>query len=216
MCLLLNRRETFRVAEPFFFSNGWSQSCFGRTLEPCVIIAGRCENARDTIKTDYMTVNAAGSTNDGGAVAAVYSVTDNGGLHRAVNRLTEKMRDMRMELRCLGDENQKLKARVSSRAMDEEATLSLKEGASVSVGVEDASHVSLIVLGEDAHLRGNSSTVICIHQEWMCMVIKTHTLLCLLQDAAPTPVLIDGTAMRMIRESGESPSAATKKKTDCS
>ncbi len=68
-------------------------------LEEAVIIAGRCENARDTIKTDYMTVNAAGSTNYGGAVAAVYSVTDNGGLHRAVDRLTEEMRDMRMELR---------------------------------------------------------------------------------------------------------------------
>ncbi len=75
-------------------------------LEEAVIIAGRCENARDAIKTDYMTVNAAGSTNDGGAVAAVYSVTDNGGLHRAVDRLTEEMRDMRMELRHLGDENQ--------------------------------------------------------------------------------------------------------------
>ncbi len=88
-------------------------------LEEAVIIAGRCENARDAIKTDYMTVNAAGSTNDGGAVAAVYSVTDNGGLHRAVDRLTEEMRDMRMELRRLGDENQKLKARVSSRTIDE-------------------------------------------------------------------------------------------------
>ncbi len=88
-------------------------------LEEAVIIAGRCENARDAIKTDYMTVNAAGSTNDGGAVAAVYSVTDNGGLHRAVDRLTEEMRDMRMELRHLGDENQKLKARLSSRTIDE-------------------------------------------------------------------------------------------------
>ncbi|KAF5889711.1 regulator of microtubule dynamics 1 isoform X1, partial [Clarias magur] len=61
--------------------------------------------------TDYMTGNAAGSTNDVGAVAAVYSVTDNGGLHRAVDRLTEEMRDRRMELRRLGDGNQKLKAR---------------------------------------------------------------------------------------------------------
>lgn len=81
-------------------------------LEEAVIIAGRCENARDAMKTDYITGNAAGSTtNDVGAVAAVYSVTDNGGLHRAVDRLTEEMRDMRMELRRLGDENQKLKAR---------------------------------------------------------------------------------------------------------
>lgn len=88
-------------------------------LEEAVIIAGRCENARVAIKTDYTTVNATGSTNDGGAVAAVYSVTDNGELHRAVDRLTEEMRDMRMEMRYLSDENQKLMARVSSRAMDE-------------------------------------------------------------------------------------------------
>ncbi|KAL0151983.1 hypothetical protein M9458_052701 [Cirrhinus mrigala] len=87
-------------------------------LEEAVIIAGRCENARDTIKTDYMAVDAAGSANDGGAVAAVYSVTDNGGLYSAVIQLTEEMRDMRMELRRLGDENQKLRARVGSRAMD--------------------------------------------------------------------------------------------------
>ncbi len=39
MCLLLNHRETFRVAEPFFlFSNGWSHRCdlrffFSRTIE---------------------------------------------------------------------------------------------------------------------------------------------------------------------------------------
>ncbi|ROL52847.1 hypothetical protein DPX16_8410 [Anabarilius grahami] len=88
-------------------------------LEEAVIIAGRCENARDSIKTDYMPVNAAYGNNDGGAVAAVHSVTDNGGLYRAVDRLTEEMRDMRMELMRLGDENQKLKARASPRAMDE-------------------------------------------------------------------------------------------------
>lgn len=87
-------------------------------LEEAVMIAGRCKNARDTVKTDYMAVGAA-SASDGGAVAAVYSVTDDGGLDRAVDRLTEEMRDMRMELRRLGDENQKLRARVSSRAMDE-------------------------------------------------------------------------------------------------
>lgn len=88
-------------------------------LEEAVIIAGRCENARDSIKVDYMTVNAAYGNNDGGAVAAVHSVTDNGGLYRAVDKLTEEMRDMRMELRRLGDENQRLKSRASPRAMDE-------------------------------------------------------------------------------------------------
>ncbi len=78
-----------------------------------------------------------------------------------------------------------------------EAVLSLMKSASVSAGVEDASHVSL-VLGEDAHLRGDSSTMMSVHQEWMGVVIKTHTLLCLLRDAAPAPVLADGMAMRMI------------------
>ncbi len=104
-----------------------------------------------------------------------------------------------------------------------EAVLSLMKGASVSAGVEDASHMSLMVLGEDAHLRGNSSTMMSIHQEWMGMVIKTHTLLCLLRDAAPAPVLADGMAMRMIWENGECVSChlkerngATRRKTDCS
>ncbi|KAK3568728.1 hypothetical protein QTP86_014757, partial [Hemibagrus guttatus] len=88
-------------------------------LEEAVIIAGRCENARNSIKTDYMPVNAAYGNSEGGAVAAVHSVTDNGGLYRAVDRLTEEMRDMRMELMRLGDKNQRLKARASPRAMDE-------------------------------------------------------------------------------------------------
>ncbi|KAK3506251.1 hypothetical protein QTP70_033602, partial [Hemibagrus guttatus] len=88
-------------------------------MEEAVIIAGRCENARNSIKTDYMPVNAAYGNSEGGAVAAVHSVTDNEGLYRAVDRLTEEMRDMRIELMRLGDENQRLKARASPRAMDE-------------------------------------------------------------------------------------------------
>lgn len=52
-------------------------------------------------------------------MAAVHSVTDNGGLYKEVDRLTEEMRDMRMELMRLGDENQRLKGSASPRAMDE-------------------------------------------------------------------------------------------------
>ncbi|KAL0157406.1 hypothetical protein M9458_048652, partial [Cirrhinus mrigala] len=60
------------------------------------------------------------------------------------------------------------------------------------------------VLGEAAHLRGNCSpTVMSILQAWMFVVLKTLALLCHLQDAAPAPVLADGTAMRMIQESGD-------------
>ncbi|XP_073796767.1 uncharacterized protein [Danio rerio] len=88
-------------------------------LEEAVIITGQCENARDAIKTDYMTFNAAGNAADGGVVAAVYSVTDNGELYRAMEQLTEEMRDLKTDLGRLGDENRKLKAAMCTRPVDE-------------------------------------------------------------------------------------------------
>lgn len=90
-------------------------------LGEAVIIAGRCENARDVIKTDYMAVNAAHSDGDEGAVAAINSGSgrDNAGLYRAVERLADEMRDMRIQLRRLGDENQKLNAKVNSKTMED-------------------------------------------------------------------------------------------------
>lgn len=51
-----------------------------------------------------MSVNTAHTNEAGGAVAVSQSVADNG-LYRAVDSLPEEMRDMRMELRYLGDEN---------------------------------------------------------------------------------------------------------------
>lgn len=84
-----------------------------------------------------------------------------------------------------------------------EAALSLVECASVSAGAVDASLVSMTVRGGAVHLRGNHSNTLSVHQVWMFVVIKAHTLLSLLQDAALAPVLADGTALRMTRESGE-------------
>lgn len=88
-------------------------------LEEAVTIAGRCENARESIKTDYMTVNAAHSVSEEGAVAAVHSGKDNFGLYRAVDKLAEEMKEIRMELRRLGEENQILRTKACSRAMEE-------------------------------------------------------------------------------------------------
>ncbi|KAF7688153.1 hypothetical protein HF521_014159 [Silurus meridionalis] len=80
-------------------------------LEEAVIIAGRCEMA------DCMPVNNAYGNIDG--VSAVHSVTNNGGLYGAVDQLTGEMREMRMELMRLGEENQRLKSSASSRATNE-------------------------------------------------------------------------------------------------
>lgn len=44
---------------------------------------------------------------------------DSGELYRAVDSLPEEIRDMRMKLRCLGDENHKLEAGMRLKAMNE-------------------------------------------------------------------------------------------------
>lgn len=47
-----------------------------------------------------------------GAGPAVYLVSDNSGLYKAVDQLAEDVKDMRMELRCLSGANHVLKTRV--------------------------------------------------------------------------------------------------------
>lgn len=57
-------------------------------LEEALVIAGRCEMAR-------VRHTPSGSS----AAATVHSVSDGGGLYRAMDRLTEDMREMKMEMK---------------------------------------------------------------------------------------------------------------------
>lgn len=57
-----------------------------------------------------MTGNAAHSSSEEGAVLAVNLGKYNVGLYREMDKLAEEMKEIRMELRCLGEENQRLKA----------------------------------------------------------------------------------------------------------
>lgn len=66
------------------------------------------------------------------------------------------------------------------------------------VGIENASHVSLIMHVEAALLREHySSTVRSALQVWMSITIKTlHPLLYPIQDAAPAQLFAEDTVMR--------------------
>jgi len=81
-------------------------------IEEALVIAERCENVREAVKLDYVDHRGAAgcAATVEGPAAAVQSVTDYGGLHGAVNKLTEEMRDMRRELKVMAEENQRLRA----------------------------------------------------------------------------------------------------------
>lgn len=81
-------------------------------MEEALVIAERCENAREAVKQDFASkVTAAGSAV--GHIASVHSVTDYGGLHRAVHSLTEELREMRVDMKRMAEENQRLRTRTS-------------------------------------------------------------------------------------------------------
>lgn len=83
-----------------------------------------------------------------------------------------------------------------------EIALSLVECTSVSAGVVDASHVSSLHRGVVRLRENRSNSMMSAHQVWMIVVIKTHTLLGPLLNAALAPVLADGTAMRLTIKRG--------------
>lgn len=75
-------------------------------LEEALHVAERCENARVALQRDY--VSAAAVCNDGSQ--AVQSVSVSESLQRAVEKLTEDMHAMRMEMRGMYEEKQRLRA----------------------------------------------------------------------------------------------------------
>lgn len=74
-------------------------------LEEALHVAERCENARAALQRDY--VSAAGYS---GENPSIQSVSVPGGLQKAVEKLTEDMYSMRMEMRELYEDNQRLRA----------------------------------------------------------------------------------------------------------
>lgn len=82
-------------------------------MEEAVTIAGRCENARNAFDMGHVTANVNHSQTADGIVANVNSVSDISGLYRAIDRLTDEVRGMKVSLNRLEDENHRLKERVS-------------------------------------------------------------------------------------------------------
>ncbi len=74
-------------------------------LEEALVIADRCEMARETLKMDYVNTQARHTSPGGGATAMVHSISDGGGLYRAIQRLTEDMKEMRLEMKRMTEEN---------------------------------------------------------------------------------------------------------------
>lgn len=77
-------------------------------LEEALIIAGRCENARESFKMDYM-----GACNESHFVKepmAVRSVSEDYGLRRAVDKLSEDLFSLRIEMKEMREENKRLQA----------------------------------------------------------------------------------------------------------
>ena len=77
-------------------------------LEEALQVAERCENARVALRSDCVSTGAA--TYVGGGLS-VQSVSVSEGLQRAVDRLAEEMYAMRVEMKEISDENQRLRAR---------------------------------------------------------------------------------------------------------
>ncbi|KAK3530867.1 hypothetical protein QTP70_003638 [Hemibagrus guttatus] len=88
-------------------------------MEEAVIIAGRCENASNAIDVGYVTTNIGYNVNADGAGANVNSVSDIGGLYRAIDRLTDEVRDMKVAFNRLEIENLSLKEKMSHGGKEE-------------------------------------------------------------------------------------------------
>lgn len=78
-------------------------------LEEALVIAGRCEMAREALKMDYGNAQIRQTPTGSGGAAMVHSISEGGGLYSAMDRLTEDMRGMRVEMRRMAEENNRLK-----------------------------------------------------------------------------------------------------------
>ena len=79
-------------------------------LDEALIIAGRCEMAREAHKMDFSNKQVHQPPTESGAAAAVSSVTDGYGWRSALDRLAEDMREMKVEMRRMAEENNRLRA----------------------------------------------------------------------------------------------------------
>lgn len=82
-------------------------------LEEALTNAERCENAREALQRDCVSTYAAPCL--ALEASAVQSVSVTESLQRAVGKLTEEMSFMRMEMKEICDENQRLRAWNSDR-----------------------------------------------------------------------------------------------------
>ncbi|XP_061765808.1 uncharacterized protein LOC133558442 [Nerophis ophidion] len=79
-------------------------------LEEALTIAGRCEMAREALRMDYVSTQVHQPPTGSGKAAMVHSISDDGGgLYRTIDRLTADVREMRMEMKRMAEENTRLR-----------------------------------------------------------------------------------------------------------
>ena len=83
-------------------------------MEEALVIAERCENGREAVRQDYAAKVTGCMTSVRGQVASVHSVTDYGGLRKAIHSLTEEMRDMKVEMKLMAGDNQRLRLKANT------------------------------------------------------------------------------------------------------
>ena len=82
-------------------------------MEEALTISEQCENARETLQRDCVSTFPAAQLSAGAPAVHSVSVTDK--LQKAIDRLTEEMCSMRVEMMDICDENRKLKAGAADR-----------------------------------------------------------------------------------------------------
>lgn len=84
-------------------------------LDEALLIAGRCDIARETLKSDYAYPPVNAATAGKPATALVQSISEDAGWQRTIDRLADDMKEMRKDIKRLSDENERLKYRSHGR-----------------------------------------------------------------------------------------------------
>lgn len=84
-------------------------------LEEALIIAGRCDMTRETLRSDYTYPPVSPAPISNPTTSLVHSIAGETGWQRTMDRLVGEMKEMRKDITRLSDENERLKYRDRGR-----------------------------------------------------------------------------------------------------
>lgn len=84
-------------------------------LEEALIIAGRCDMARETLRSDYTYPPVSPAPISNPTTSLVHSIAGETGWQRTMDRLVGEMKEMRKDITRLSEENERLKFRDRGR-----------------------------------------------------------------------------------------------------